>query len=290
MTIEVKQEWVARPERGVVPVMKAVVWLALHAGRRVARLVLWPGCLYYLLASGESRAASRDYLGRALGRPAGWRDILRQYHAFASVVLDRIFLLNDQTSLFDVTIHGEQIVKEIAAKGEGCLLFGAHLGSFEVLRAVGRHQPNLKVSILMYEDNARKINSVLNAINPALEMDVISLGRSNSLIAVEDRLNHGHFVGVLADRGLECERTQVIPFMGQPAGFPDGPFRMASMLGRPVVLMFGLYRGGNRYEIHFERLSFTTAEEAMARYVARLEYFCRDAPYNWFNFYHFWKS
>jgi predicted LPLAT superfamily acyltransferase len=27
---------------------------------------------------------------------------------------------------------------------------------------------------------------------------------------------------------------------------------------------------------------------AMRHYVARLEHFCRDAPYNWFNFYDFW--
>ena len=37
-----------------------------------------------------------------------------------------------------------------------------------MLRAVGRGQAGLKVAMLMYEKNARKINATLAAINPAL--------------------------------------------------------------------------------------------------------------------------
>jgi predicted LPLAT superfamily acyltransferase len=65
------------------------------------------------------------------------------------------------------------------------------------------------------------------------------------------------------------------------------------------VLMFGLYRGGNRYDVHFERLADMKSidlaqrdvliEQSLRRYVARLEHYCRAAPYNWFNFYDFWK-
>jgi predicted LPLAT superfamily acyltransferase len=64
------------------------------------------------------------------------------------------------------------------------------------------------------------------------------------------------------------------------------------MLGRPVVLMLGLHRGGRRYDIIFETISTTPAErpseETIRRFVVRLEYHCRGAPYNWFNFYDFW--
>jgi predicted LPLAT superfamily acyltransferase len=30
--------------------------------------------------------------------------------------------------------------------------------------------------------------------------------------------------------------------------------------------------------------------QAQQRYVERIEYHCRNAPYNWFNFYDFWKQ
>jgi predicted LPLAT superfamily acyltransferase len=71
------------------------------------------------------------------------------------------------------------------------------------------------------------------------------------------------------------------------------------MLKRPVALMFGLYRGGNRYDVHFERLADLSrversqrdraVEEPLKRYAGRLEHYCREAPYNWFNFYDYWR-
>jgi predicted LPLAT superfamily acyltransferase len=115
------------------------------------------------------------------------------------------------------------------------------------------------------------------------------------MLAVRDRLDDGHLVGILADRCLDSERSIRIPFLGEPARFPVGPFRLAAMLGRPVVLMTGLYRGGGRYEISFETISErpiesseAAIEDMMRHYVARLEHHCRNAPYNWFNFYDFW--
>jgi len=76
--------------------------------------------------------------------------------------------------------------------------------------------------------------------------------------------------------------------------------RIAALLKRPVVLMFGIYRGGNRYDVHFERLADFTSlprsqravaiDIALESYVQRLEMRCTDAPYNWFNFYDFWKG
>ena len=75
---------------------------------------------------------------------------------------------------------------------------------------------------------------------------------------------------------------------------------LATMMHCPVIVFFGLYRGGNRYEIYFERFADeiildreNRAEQTqswMQRYVARLEHYTRLAPYNWFNFYPFWDE
>jgi predicted LPLAT superfamily acyltransferase len=292
------QDWMRRGERGAVLLIRLIVWIALRLGRPVARLLLYPTCAYFLIFSAGSRRASRSYLARALDREITLRDQWRHYHAFAACALDRVFLLNDRMDLFALDIHGEEIATAIVEQGSGCLLLGAHLGSFEILRALGRRQPKLRVSLVMYEANARKINSVLNAINPALALDIIALGESRSMLEVEARLDAADFVGMLADRGLRSDGYRRLPFLGSPAPFPLGPFRLAVLLKRPVVLMLGLYRGGNRYEIHFERLAeaedFATGgagcsvETLMRRYSARLEHHMRRAPFNWFNFYDFW--
>jgi predicted LPLAT superfamily acyltransferase len=291
-------DWVERPERSNTLALRFIVWVAMALGRRVARLLLYPICLYFLAFSPRARSASRQYLDKVLGRSARLRDAWRHYHSFASVLLDRVFLLNDQISRFDVRVHGVEIIEEMAASGAGCVLLGAHLGSFEITRSDGRTRGK-KISMLMYEDNARKLGAVIRAINPALHMEVIALGRLDAMLKVEAALARGEIVGMLADRTLNDADTVRCQFLGQQARFPTGPIRIAIMLNRPMALLFGLYRGGNRYDIHIERFAepgqvrgrerSAAIEQLLRRYAERLEHYCRLAPYNWFNFYDFWR-
>lgn len=287
-----QEEWTTRRERGAAPLIRLAVWIVLHIGRSAGQALLLPVCAYFFLFSPRSSAASLAYLSRALGRRPTIADRWSHYRCFATCFLDRVLLLNGRVDLFDVTLHGEDVINAIRANGGGGFLFGAHVGSFEVVRAVGHRLANVRTSLVMYEENARKANAALHAINPDLAMQIIGLGKPGSMLAVRDRLNEGYLVGLLADRSLATERQVPIPFLGAPARFPVGPFRMAAILGRPVVLMLGLHRGNRRYEIVFETISARPADEpiedTMQRYVARLEHYCRSAPYNWFNFYDFW--
>ena len=277
-------------------VLRIAVWVARGLGRRLARGLLVPVCLGFVIFHAEARTASKRYLTRVLGRPANPRDVLRHFFTFATTVLDRVYLLNDEADRFDITMHGGEILAEILAQGGGCLLLGAHHGSFEVLRLVGRQQPDLSVSLAMYEETGRKIGAALNAINPHLAPSIIGLGTPAAMIEIRDCLEQGGFVGMLADRTLRTDTPVRVEFLGGDAAFPSGPARLAGLLRPPVVLMVGLFRGGNRYEIHFERLADAPAAKPdpndtnrlISRYVERLEHYCRAAPYNWFNFFDFW--
>ncbi len=294
-----RPEWVGRPERSNTLALRLLVWVALALGRPAARLLLYPVCVYFMIFSSASRAASTKYLRKVLPREPGIADAFRHCHSFAATLLDRVFLFNDQYARFDVRVHNEDILFDLTARGEGCFLLGAHMGSFEIIRALGRHNTAARISLVMYEENARKFNSVLAAINPRLGLQVILLGRIDSMLKVDAALKRGEIVGMLGDRTFQGEGTVACRFLGEPARFPSGPLRLAAMLDRPVVLMFGVYRGGNRYDIYFERLVAARPgpraardallEQSLNHYVARLEHYCRDAPYNWYNFYDFWR-
>lgn len=295
-----KPEWIDRPERGNECVMRLGAWLALTLGRRVARWLLYPVSFYFLLFSPAARAASREYLSRIFARPPGFTDVFRHFHAFSTTILDRIFLLNNRYACFDVRVHGEEIVADMMARGEGCFLLGAHLGNFEIVRSLGRNAQGMAASLVMYEDNAKKLLATARAINPELSLQIIALGKVDTMLKVEAALARGEFVGMLGDRTIENEGTMSCPFLGAQARFPSGPHRIAMMLKRPIVLMFGLFRGGNRYDIYFERLADMQQEmdhvqrdllleRSVRQYVGRIEHYCRIAPYNWFNFYDYWK-
>lgn len=288
-------EWTRRAERGSVFLIRFIVWFARRAGRAPARALLRVVTAYFFLSARAARRASRDYLARCLGRPATYAEQYRHFFAFASATLDRVFFLEDRFDLFDITVHGGDLFD-----ARGAVLMGGHLGSFEAMRSLGRGRSRA-VAMAMYEENARKVQSALAAIAPERVNDIVPLGRLDSMLRLTERLEAGALVGVLADRTLGDEPVLRVPFLGAPAPFPTGPMRMAAVLRTRVLFMAGLYRGGNRYEVHFEPLADFTAieqlgraertaliEGAVAAYARRLEHHCRTAPDNFFNFYGFW--
>lgn len=298
--------WRHQSERSHTGTMRLMVWLSLRLGRRASRLILHGIASYFLIFSPQARRASANYLARLHGRPATLGAQYRHFLAFATCVHDRIYLLNNRFDLFDIHVIGADIIQQHIEAGRGILLMGAHLGSFEAMRAIGRHHTRLNVCMAMYAEHAAKLMGVLAAINPAAVQDIVPLGQMNAMLDIRDRLDAGQMVGMLCDRtGHENTDTgpddgAVHSFLGAPAQFPLGPFRMAAMLRRPVVFMTGLYLGGNRYALHFEALAdFSSTERdqrpaaiqaAQARYVERLQHYCRSAPDNWFNFFDFWQS
>jgi len=295
--------WRQAPERSSMFWLRLMTWISLTLGRGPSRVILFGIAAYFLAFAPTARRMSRGYLRRALQldstQRVRWRSMYRHFLSFASVIHDRVYLINDRHELFDIRVHNQELIDQVVARGQGAFLIGAHLGSFEVLRAVGRRRTGLRVAMAMYEANARKLNAALTAINPAAQQGVIALGQIDSMMHVHDLLAQGTVVGMLGDRSLRNDETRQIDFFGEPAALPIGPFRLAAIMKRPVVFMTGLHRGGNRYDIHFEPLADFTAvppgdrslavQAAMARYACLLEQYCRLAPYNWFNFFDFWR-
>lgn len=288
--------WMQHAERSNMLALRFIVWVAQRLGRPVARLLLYPISWYFVLAVPKARRASIAYLRRVLGREPGWIDGFRHVFCFASTILDRFYLLNNRFDLFNTTLVGQKAVHDTLALGRGAIMVGAHLGSFEAVRASSQDVGDLAVSMVMYEDNAVKLNQVLSAINPDVKHNIIPLGNVDSMLRVKHCLERGEMVGMLCDRTLSGEPGRQVDLLGTPASFPVGPFRLAAMLKRPVVLIVGLYLGGNRYEIHFEHLAdfsqpgAPTVDQVIDLYVSRLDHYCRQAPYNWFNFYDFWDE
>ena len=299
--------WAQQGERGNRFVLRLMAFIAVAFGRPVARLVLHPITWYYLVFAPTAREHSARYLARALGRPATLADRYRHIHGFAATVLDRVYLARGRMQDFDLRLEGAPLMDALVAQGRGALLIGAHLGSFEALHAVGASRPGLRVAMAMYPDNARLIHDALRALAPGFHLDIITIGRASSTLAVRDWLDGGGLVGMLGDRVLANERARSaglvdLPFLGHNARFSDGPFRLALLLKRRLVFMVGLYRGGKRYDVRFEPLADFSVppadaaardnllRDAMQAYVQRLESLCREAPYNWFNFYDFWNE
>jgi predicted LPLAT superfamily acyltransferase len=294
--------WRERQEIGNTFWLRVIVWISRRAGRGVAQFLMWPAALYFFVRRGPERRASRLYLSRVLGRPATAWNVYRHIHCFSATILDRLFLFSERFRRFDIRAHGLPVLDAALADGKGILLIGSHLGSFDARRVLSLERPDVPVRIVIDVEHSQKLSQFLNALNPALAASIINARDAGpaAAIAIKQALDGNAIVALLADRGQPNNPTQMASFLGFPAPFPLSPWLLAAAVKTPVMLAFGLYQGGNRYDLHFEKFAdcltidrnrrAEALSEILQRFADRLAHYARLAPYNWFNFYDFWNN
>lgn len=299
-------EWKQRPEGGGLFALWLIRSIGRYGGRAISRLCLYPITLYFLIRRGPERRASRQWLNRALGRPATLWDSAKHIHTFAATILDRVFLLSDSPERmvrrFDVDVSGLDALHAHLDLGRGMLLFGSHLGSFEVLRVLARKRPEYTIRVVLDKAHNAAVTHLLDALNPEIAATVIDAGQDGPalMLAIQQAVQEGALVALLIDRAHPGGQTIAAPFFGTPMALPTAPWLIALAMKAPVTLAFGLYRGGRRYQLRFEHfcdpIDIPRAQrraaltEMVQRYAARLEDVARTAPYNWFNFYNVWED
>jgi predicted LPLAT superfamily acyltransferase len=304
--------WNKTAELGSVLGMRFVLLCLRLFGRRAARLVSEPAILYYFLSNRRARAASREYLRRVASHPEGLRALggapttwtsWMHFRAFGHSLVDRACFWAGRSEEFQVEFPARDELAHLREQKRGALLYGAHLGSIDVLRALVSKK-STPVNILMYGANARKLNAVLKSVDPDLDFRAIPLeqGSVQFILDLQACIARGEFVALLGDRAeLASEkRTARARFLGGEASFPLGPLWIAHLLECPVYLIFALNRGRDSYEICLESFAERILLDRkqrdrdlqawLERYVRRLEAQCLSTPLQWFNFYDFWSS
>jgi predicted LPLAT superfamily acyltransferase len=235
-----------------------------------------------------------------LGQEPNAGHILRHIHCFAATILDRVYLLGGRHGNYRVEINGLEQLLQAVDQGQGCLLLGAHIGSFDVLRALALEDRPFELKILMYPQHNELLTRLINDLNPELADAIIPLGEVDTMMRVHEALQQGAVVGLLGDRAAGDDKMVVCDLLGAPANFPVGPAMLAASMRVPVVLFLGLYHGNRHYQIHFERLPELDLSDRsrrpelirqwMQEYADRLGTQLHRMPYNWFNFYGFWDE
>jgi len=299
-------------ERGTPAALRFGAWFHETFGRRPTQGLLWAIAVYFQLFHRAVARGSRQYLDRIWSSPAGRRSlgnppgrlmVLRHIHSFAMSIYDRIVVWGGALDSYRVDHDGSEKIFEIAEQGRGALLLGAHLGSYEMLWFLSREY-DLAVNVVVYYQNAQRINEFFDSISPDVHVRAISLDPNSVRAAFEIKacIDRGEFVVILADRvgpgpGV---RAADATFLGRSARFPMGPFLLAGTLGCPVLMALCIRTGIARYHTVLRPLRGAgriprgertkRAQELMGQYISVLETYCERYPLEWFNFFEFWGA
>jgi predicted LPLAT superfamily acyltransferase len=310
------KHWYEKRERGSTLGMRITIWCYRRLGRPIARLLLYPIVAYFFLTDRAGRRASRRYLerlhadpagARTLAGPPGRRHVFRHFLEFGRSILDRAGFWLGEPADFHLVIQGLEELERVPEEKRGALVLGAHIGSFDAMRLLAESHSPIAVNVLMFTRHAARINAFLDGLSErssrgSLPVRVIDVVPNSFQHVTEARrcVERGEVVAILADRVPpgEASRVSKVQLLGGTALLPHGPFKLAALLGCPVLLMIGLRERDKAYAIHVERFADHVelpregrgaALDALCQaYADRLASYCVRAPYQWFNFYDFW--
>jgi predicted LPLAT superfamily acyltransferase len=304
------RDWSGIAERGSLLGIRFTLWWYGIFGRLLTIPVVFLVAAYFFLTDAAGRRASLTYLRRvyatergreAFIRAPGLRESFRHYRTFALAIVDRVSVWFDAPDQFDFETEGAEIFERHMAEGRGVLILSAHLGNFDALRRLAE-RTGAVVNVLMYTDNAKRINRFLDELSPEVRDRMILVDPTSiqSVFAIRERLNRGEHVAILADRNELGSHSRSVPvqLLGDEVRLPRAPVELAGLLGCPVLVLFALRDGAGRYRVYIETLAErvkysrrecdAAAAELMNAFAQRMEYYCCGDPYQWFNFYDYW--
>lgn len=304
--------WSEREERGSFRGLLFSLWCYTHFRRPIVALFSGVVVSAFFLFGREARFCSRDYLRRvydasridqnkAFKRLPGWWQVYRHMLSFGSAVVDRLGVFSGRITTKNLVFPRREEFLAAAKSGKGAVLLTAHLGSMEMLKTIASQRSDIKLNVLAFNQHMRHFNRLVKKLGIKADIELIQTNAITPATAMifQQKINNGEFIVIASDRTPAGggQRVTYAEFLGSPAAFPQGAFILASLLACPVHTIFCVKDRG-KHHVYFEQfadqilLSRHDREsglvEYVQRYADRLAYYCKKAPYQWFNYFNFW--
>jgi predicted LPLAT superfamily acyltransferase len=304
---EYNKHWSGQKEKGTYLGLKFMFTIYKWFGRGLFSIFLHPVIFFFFIFSPEKRRASRDYLktvNRQMGvtKKVRWYHVYRHFITFGYSALDKLAAWLEK-DLSVKEFHGAELYDALEKEGQGAVFIGSHLGNLEYCRALSRTATKKTINAVVYTEHAENFARTLKEINPDFDLNLVQVSSFgvDTAIRFREKIENGEILVIVGDRTSPYahDRNIYSEFLGREAPFPQGPFVLASLMDCPVYLIFCI-DDGTGYSIYLEHFSDrarlprkdreTAIHTLIHNYAQRLEYYCKKAPMQWFNFFDFWAK
>jgi len=274
------------------------IFLIRYFGIKSAYLLLRFVSFYFSLFAAKSH--QYFYFQKILQqskRKAFW-SIVKNNYVFGQVLIDKVAALSGNAKGFSYDFDGEEYLHQMKSGG---FLIGAHMGNWEIAGELLKRL-DIKVHILMYENERENIKSLLNQVESEKTMNIITLNDDMShIIAIKNAMDNNELVVIHGDRFAEGAPHIQTQLMGHQAKFPYGPYYLVARFNKPVSFVFAFKETSKHYHFYATKPKLypkvrnikdrkLISGQILSEYIPHLEDKIRKYPYQWFNFYDFWDS
>ncbi len=298
--------------------LKFVLWLLKVFPSFLVHAICYPVALFYTIFTPEARKHAKEYQkqlrqftdGKVPRRISAYRQIL----SFSLCLVEKMEGWLGKVNFNRINLQNDDVgaLVERLKEGKSAILMASHLGNMELMRSMQDYVTGLcgrKVPVLIIMDMnvSANFSKTLSEVNPGYSMNVINASNfgPDSILLIEEQAEQGALIVAAGDRTSINNRDKSITkdFLGRKADFPYGVFLIPALLKMPVYYMFGMREKMSifhpKYNVHIEKSSadFLCSRsdrenqimKCCTEFVSTLEKFCVRYPYQWYNFFEFWR-
>jgi predicted LPLAT superfamily acyltransferase len=298
---ETTQAWMGRTV-GTDWQYNVFYFLIRLGGCRLAYLLLYFVVFYYVLFTPGQRRKTYYYLSRRFPVRNIFKrfaDSYRMVLNFGETLIDRAISGIMGSNSLKVKFTDKEKLLELQKDNRGLILMMSHAGCWQV----AMHALNIlkvPVNLLMHREEGNVDNPYFEQAGLSSMFKIIDpSGYLGGTLEIMEALKNNEVLSVMGDRVIDINQNVCyVEFLGEEAPFHFSTFKIASVTGAPVVILFSNKTGPDSYElgiadiIHVPenlRRSEKIFKPYVERYVKSLEMFTNKHPYQFYNFYDMWN-
>ncbi|MGH7308201.1 MAG: hypothetical protein ACREK6_05865 [Candidatus Rokuibacteriota bacterium] len=238
------------------------------------------------------RGVVRATLGRVTGATGSRLDALTRevFHEFAMCFSDLVSTNRQPADRLAALVSSVSGADRVVGLDGGVISLTAHVGNWELAGRLLARRAARATHVVVAEEEGRALERWLRRNGDGVHF--VTRSRPTVSLTLMAALRRGEVVALQGDRALGTRGDALVPFFGQPAPFPLGPFRLAGAVGVPIVPAFCILGENYRYQVIVPgslRVTPGHERDALGDWVAHLEDVVRERPTHWFNFFNIWS-
>jgi len=288
------RRWYSHPyNRGWYYRLARVAAQALpRRGRRTLAGVLARVALRLLPVERENVRQNLRRVLRGVDGPSLDAAVARTFRKFALCFADLLTLNRAPGARLDRYFEGaegEEHLAAAAAPERGLIVATAHLGNWELGGRILAAKWGRPTHVVLSAEEDPSVEAFLRRDGHGVRF--VTREAPTASLALLAALRRNEIVAVQGDRATGGRADVRLPFFGDAAAFPLGPFLLARASGAPVLPAFCVLGEAETYRIFLEPPIWVGAggeETGLRRLVTVLQRYVAAYPDQWFNFFDFW--
>lgn len=292
-------------------------WCLKHFPRWFVNFLTYCVALWFFIFDKRSRRESLRYQKTLRAYSPTFKKIkpLRQVATFAVTLVEKIDCWTNPVSFENVHFNKDDVsvLIEQLNKNKGAFLIVSHLGDFEILRSlanknqIGVKRDNIPMLVFSDMDVSSNFTQAMNKFSPGYTLNMINVNEITpvTIETIQDTIGAGGVVVCAGDRlsKNQNERYLTQNFLGKPAPFSYGVYFLADLIAAPTYFVWGFRKGNLVSKRECEMFVIKAksqigggrkgreqrAQALCAEYASHLEFFAQKYPYQWYNFFDFWR-